>query len=50
LLHQHNHNYYVSQPTITDFEYDHLLRELQDLEESHPQFTDPNSHPAVEAT
>jgi DNA ligase (NAD+) len=44
LLHQHNHNYYVkSQPTITDFEYDHLLRELQDLEESHPQFTDPNS-------
>jgi DNA ligase (NAD+) len=43
-LHQHNHNYYVkAAPTITDFEYDQILKELQELEEAHPQFFDPNS-------
>lgn len=43
-LNQHNHNYYVlNQPTISDQEYDQLLRELQDLEEAYPQYADPLS-------
>lgn len=38
-LDKHNYNYYVlSKPQITDFEYDHLLRELIDLESSFPEF------------
>lgn len=44
LLHQHNYNYYVlNQPTISDFEFDQLMRKLQDLEMFYPQFFDPNS-------
>lgn len=43
-LHQHNYNYYVEdQPTISDFEFDQKLKELQDLEIAHPEFYDPNS-------
>jgi DNA ligase (NAD+) len=43
-LHEHNHRYYVlNQPTITDEEFDHLMHELQDLEERHPELADPNS-------
>ena len=43
-LHQHNHNYYVlNNPTISDQEFDQLLRELQDLEHAHPEVFDPNS-------
>ena len=43
-LHEHNHNYYVlSAPTISDFEFDALLRELQQLEEAHPEMFDPSS-------
>lgn len=43
-LHRHNHNYYVlSQPTISDQEFDALMRELQDLEARHPELFDPNS-------
>ncbi len=43
-LHQHNHNYYVlNAPTISDQEFDALLRELQELEERHPELFDPNS-------
>ena len=43
-LHQHNHNYYVlNSPTISDQEFDRLLRELQDLEHAHPEVFDPNS-------
>lgn len=38
-LNQHNYNYYVlNQPTITDYEYDMLLKELTALEEAHPEF------------
>ncbi|MEM7036811.1 MAG: hypothetical protein AAF570_07525, partial [Bacteroidota bacterium] len=38
-LNEHNHRYYVlAAPTISDQEFDKLLRELQDLEEAHPQF------------
>jgi DNA ligase (NAD+) len=43
-LNQHNHNYYVlDKPTISDFEFDHLLKELQELENQHPEFFDENS-------
>ena len=43
-LHQHNHNYYVlNSPTISDQEFDRLLRELQELEHAHPEAFDPNS-------
>ena len=44
LLEQYNHQYYVENtPTISDFEFDALLRELQDLEALHPEEADPNS-------
>lgn len=37
-LRQHNHRYYVlDDPSISDFEYDQLLRELQSLEEQFPE-------------
>lgn len=43
-LHEHNYNYYVlSSPTISDFEFDALLRELQSLEEAHPEMYDATS-------
>ena len=43
-LHEHNHRYYVlNAPTISDFEFDQLMRELQDLEARHPEMADPNS-------
>ncbi|MBO4530510.1 MAG: NAD-dependent DNA ligase LigA [Paludibacteraceae bacterium] len=43
-LNQHNYNYYVlSAPTISDFEFDQKLKELQDLEKLHPEAFDPNS-------
>ncbi len=44
ILHQHNYNYYVrSEPTVSDLQYDMLLKELQDLEKAFPQFDDENS-------
>ncbi|ROI03289.1 NAD-dependent DNA ligase LigA [Chryseobacterium sp. G0240] len=43
-LHQHNENYYLlDTPTISDYEFDMLLEELQDLEAKHPEFYDENS-------
>lgn len=43
-IEQHNYNYFVlNQPTISDAEYDRLLRELQELEEQFPQFKSPTS-------
>ena len=43
-LHEHNYNYYVlSQPTISDFEFDALMRQLAELEKQYPEFYDPNS-------
>ena len=43
-LHRHNYNYYVlNAPEITDQEFDKLMRELQDLEEKHPEHRDENS-------
>lgn len=43
-LRQHNYNYYIlDNPTITDYEFDIKLKELQALEEAHPEFFDANS-------
>ncbi len=43
-LNEHNYNYYVlDTPTISDFEFDIKLKELQDLEAKHPEFFDINS-------
>lgn len=43
-LHEHRHRYYVlDDPTISDADYDTLLRQLQELEEAHPEHDDPNS-------
>lgn len=43
-LHQHNYDYYVlSQPVISDIEFDKLMRELVDLEAQYPEYSDPNS-------
>lgn len=43
-LHYHNHRYYVlDDPQIPDAEYDRLLRELQQLEATHPELVTPDS-------
>ncbi|MGC6437437.1 MAG: NAD-dependent DNA ligase LigA [Flavobacteriaceae bacterium] len=43
-LHQHNHNYYVlDRPTISDFDFDMKLKQLQVLESQYPEMHDPNS-------
>jgi len=44
LLNKANYRYYVlDDPTMPDFEYDHLLRELETLEAAHPELADKNS-------
>jgi DNA ligase (NAD+) len=43
-LREHNYKYYVlDQPTISDFDFDMKLKQLQELEAEHPEFYDPNS-------
>ncbi|MDB9775785.1 NAD-dependent DNA ligase LigA [Vicingaceae bacterium] len=43
-LNQHNYNYYQEDaPTISDYDFDQLLKELQELEQQFPQFADENS-------
>lgn len=43
-LNEHNYKYYVlNEPEITDFEFDALMRQLQQLEALHPELADPNS-------
>ena len=43
-LNQHNYNYYVlDAPTISDFEFDMKLKELQALEAKHPEYFDASS-------
>ena len=43
-LEYHNFRYYVENaPEISDFEFDAMMRELQDLERAHPEMADPNS-------
>ena len=44
LLDYHSRKYYIDNaPEISDFEFDALLRELQELEAKHPEEADPNS-------
>ncbi len=43
-LEQHNYNYYVaSAPTISDRGFDEMMKQLEALEEAHPEFADPHS-------
>ncbi|QNK78611.1 NAD-dependent DNA ligase LigA [Winogradskyella sp. PAMC22761] len=43
-LRQHNYNYYIlDDATISDYDFDIKLKELQALEEAHPEFFDANS-------
>jgi DNA ligase (NAD+) len=43
-LNEHNHRYYVlNQPVISDFEFDQMLKELEQLEAQFPDLADPNS-------
>ncbi len=43
-LERHNYAYYVlDDPQIQDFEYDRMLRRLEELETQYPEFADPNS-------
>ncbi len=43
-LHRHNHNYYVlNAPTISDYDFDMMLKELESLEREHPEWDDPLS-------
>jgi len=40
----HNHNYYtLDAPTVSDYEYDQLMRELTALEAAHPELVTPDS-------
>ena len=44
ILTQANYQYYVlDDPKMQDFEYDHLLRELEDLEKAHPELAKADS-------
>ena len=44
LLWENSRKYYVeNMPTMSDFDYDHLMRELEDLENEWPEFYSPDS-------
>ena len=43
-LRQHNYNYYVlDNPTISDYEFDIKLKQLQELESKYPEYAEANS-------
>jgi len=42
-LERHNRLYYEGAPEISDFDFDQLMRRLQELEAAHPELFDPNS-------
>ena len=43
-LHEHNYKYYVlSQPVISDYDFDQKLKQLEALEKQFPELADPNS-------
>lgn len=43
-LHRYNHQYYVlNSPTVSDKEFDLLMKELETLEAQHPEYADPLS-------
>ena len=44
LLKRYSYEYYtLDKPTVSDYEYDMLFRELEDLEKKHPELFDPDS-------
>jgi len=51
LLQEANYRYYVlDDPKLQDFEYDRLLRELEELEASYPEFAAADSPDAAESS
>lgn len=42
-LERHNRLYYLETPEISDFDFDQMMRRLQELEAQHPELADPNS-------
>src|SRR5262245_8521613 len=43
-IREHEYHYYVlDQPTISDYEFDQLIRELKKIEEQHPDLITPDS-------
>ncbi len=43
-INEHNYRYYVlNDPVISDYEFDQKLKELQELENQHPEFITPDS-------
>lgn len=43
-INEHNYRYYVlSQPVISDYDFDMMMKELSELEKEYPEFADPNS-------
>src|SRR5437016_8371118 len=42
-LEKHNRLYYEGEPEISDYDFDQMMRRLQELEAEHPEFADPNS-------
>ncbi|MCL2588863.1 MAG: NAD-dependent DNA ligase LigA [Oscillospiraceae bacterium] len=43
-INQHNHNYYnLDTPTVSDYDYDQLMRELIAIETAHPELLTPDS-------
>ena len=44
LIRKYDHEYYIkANPSISDYEYDHLMKELEELEEKYPKLKNPNS-------
>jgi len=44
LINQHNYNYYtLSQPTVSDYDFDMMLKQLETLERQYPDLANPNS-------
>jgi DNA ligase (NAD+) len=43
-IREHEHRYYVlAEPTVSDYEFDQMMRELQRLEQEHPELITPDS-------
>ena len=42
-LERHNRLYYEGTPEISDYDFDQMMRRLQELEAAHPELSDPNS-------
>ena len=42
-LERHNRLYYEGTPEISDYDFDQMMRRLEELEAAHPQYDDPNS-------